>query len=108
MTFSQRSASSSSLRAAVSLALAPRPRALRRVTAASARASLTERASSSPVCSVSLSTSLFAFPVRARTVRVIPRTRRPTARERSRTAVRLALTIAASFRPSRANARTPS
>jgi hypothetical protein len=108
VTFSQRSASSSSALAAFSLALAPRPRALRRAVAASARASLTERRSIAPVCLVSSSTSAFASPERRRSVRVSARIRLPRARERSRTAERASLTFAASLRPSLASARTPS
>jgi len=63
----------------------PRPRAVRLAAAASLRASPTDRSSSSPVSAVSLSTSALASPERRRIVRVIARSRRPNARERSRT-----------------------
>ena len=71
--------------AAFSFAFAPRPRALRRAAAASLRASATERSSSSPVCSVSVSTSRLASPDRRRIVRVTARSLPPIDRERSRT-----------------------
>ena len=106
-TRSQRSASSSSLAAARSLACAPRPRARRRATTARRRASLTDRASNSPVCSVSESTSALACPVRRRIVREIARSLRPIARERSLTAVRFSPTRPASLRPALASALTP-
>ncbi len=106
-TFSQRSASRSSLAAALSFAFAPRPRALDRASFASRLASRTERSNSSPVCAVSLSTSAFASPERARSVRVIPRNRRPIARERSRTRRLLSPIRPASPRPSLASALTP-
>jgi hypothetical protein len=106
-TFSQRSASSPSLFAALSFALAPRPRALRRAIATSRPVSLTERSSNSPVCSVSASTSAFASPERRRIVRVIARNRRPIDRERSRTRRFVSPTSFASLRPSRASALTP-
>jgi hypothetical protein len=107
-TFSHRSASSSSLAAARRLAFAPRPRAPRLATAASRRVSVTERSNGSPVCAVSDSTSAFASPERRRIVRPIARNRRPIARERSRTRAFFSPTSAASLRPSRASARTPS
>jgi hypothetical protein len=92
VTFSHRSANSSSFRAAVSLARAPRPRARRLAAAASLRASLTERSNSSPVSLVNSSTSVFASPERRRIVRAIPRSFRPIARERSRTRARFSPT----------------
>lgn len=49
-----------------------------------------------------------ACPDRWRSVRVIPRSRRPAARERSLTAVRLAAIFVASLRHSRASALMPS
>jgi hypothetical protein len=106
-TFSQRSASSSSRAAAPSFARAPRPRALRLAAAASVRASRTDRSSSAPVSAVSLSTSALASPERRRIVRVIPRSRRPNARERSRTRAFFSPIRSASLRPSLASARTP-
>ena len=106
-TLSQRSANSSSFAAAPSFALAPRPRALRLATAASRRASPTDRSNSSPVCAVSSSTSVLASPERRRIVRPIARNLRPSARERSRTRAFFSPIIRASLRPSRASARTP-
>ena len=107
LTFSQRSASSSNLPAARSFAFAPRPRALRLATAASFRASATERANSSPVWAVSARTSLFASPVRRRIVRVAARSLTPIDLERSRTRTRFSPTSFASLRPSPASALTP-
>ena len=103
MTFSHRSANSSSWRAGASLAFAPRPRALRLAAAASRRASVTERSSSSPVSWVSLSTSPFASPERQRIVRAIERSFRPIGRERSRTRARFSPTSRDTLRPSRTN-----
>jgi len=100
-------ASSSSLVAARSLAFAPRPRALALALAAIRLASLTVRCSSAPVCSVSSSTSALASPERRRIVREIARSLRPIERERSLTAVFGSPTLAASFLPARASARTP-
>ena len=106
-TLSQRSANSSSFAAAPSFALAPRPRALRLATAASRRASPTDRSNSSPVCAVSSSTSVLASPERRRIVRPIARNLRPSARERSRTRAFFSPIIRASLRPSRASALHP-
>lgn len=84
-TFSQRSAISSSAAAAFSFAFPPRPRALLRAIVASRLASLTDFLNNSPVCSASTSTSCLASPERRRIVRVIARSLRPIARDRSLT-----------------------
>jgi hypothetical protein len=68
---------------------------------------VTERSSSSPVCSVSASTSALASPERRRILRPIARSLRPIARERSRTRRAGSPIRSASLRPSRASARTP-
>ena len=93
--------------AALSFAFAPRPRARRRARAASLRASLTERSNNSPVSAVSLSTSSLASPERRRIVRLIARSLRPIARERSRTRRCGSPISLASLRPSRARVLTP-
>ena len=68
---------------------------------------MTEWASSSPVCSVSVSTSPLASPERRRIVRVIARSLRPIDRERFRTLNLRSPTSPASLRPSRASTCTP-
>jgi hypothetical protein len=80
---------------------------LRLASAASRRASFSDRASSSPVSSVSFSTSAFASPERRRIVRLIARSLRPIDRERSRTRAFFSPINFASLRPSRARTRTP-
>jgi hypothetical protein len=93
--------------AAFNFALAPRPRARRRATAANRRASFTELSNNLPVSAVSFNTSCLASLERRRTVRVIARNLRPIARERSRTRRFFSPISCASLRPSRASTRTP-
>jgi hypothetical protein len=90
----------------VQLRASATPRALRRVTAASRRASLTERSNRSPVCAVTSSTSALAPPERRRIVREIARSLRPIARERSRTRRLFSPISFARLRPSRASVLT--
>jgi len=80
---------------------------LRLVAAASLRASAIERSSSSPVCSVSFSTSALASPDRRRIVREIARSFTPIDRERFRTRALFSLINLPSLRPSRASVLTP-
>lgn len=86
-----------------SFARAPRPRARRRATTSSRLASPSERATSLPACSVSSSSCALRSPVRRPSVRVIARTRRPTARDRSRTQPASRPTFAARLRAARAS-----
>ena len=78
-----------------------------RAIVASRRASFTDFVNSSPVCSVNASTSSLASPERRRIVRVIARSLRPIARDRSRTRDFFSPISFASLRPSRANTLTP-
>jgi hypothetical protein len=68
---------------------------------------LIERSNSSPVSWVSASTSALASPERRRIVRVIARSLRPIARDRSRTRAFFSPISFASFKPSRASTLTP-
>jgi hypothetical protein len=68
---------------------------------------LTERSNNSPVSALSLSTSSLASPERRRIVRLIARSLRPIARERSRTRRCCSPISLASLRPSRASVLTP-
>jgi hypothetical protein len=106
-TFSQRSASCSSLAAARSLLCAPHPLAARRACAASRRASRADLAICAPAAELSSITRCLASPVRRASVLEIWRTVRPTQRERSRTLAVAPLTRPASLRPSRASALVP-